>query len=60
MIINNVVPVLAVAGNFVWAEKWWDYPHCIGRPEIFRYDLDDFTKDRGVPVWDYGRFMTFF
>ena len=28
---------------------------CMGREEIFHYDLDDLLKDAGIPIWDYGR-----
>ena len=55
MFINNLVPVGLGVLSGIFAENNWRYPVCMGRAEIFHYDLDDLLKDAGLPLWDYGR-----
>ena len=55
MFINNLVPVCLGVLSGIFVENNWRYPVCMGREEIFHYDLDDFLKDNGLPLWDYGR-----
>ena len=55
MFINNLVPVCLGVLSGIFVENNWRYPVCMGREEIFHYDLDDLLKDAGLPLWDYGR-----
>ena len=58
MMINHLIPVLKTVLILIYADNWWRYTVCVGREETFLHDLDDLLKDRGVEVWDYGRYIS--
>ena len=58
MLINNLVPICLTIMSLVYAENMFRYTVCMGREEIFLYDLEDLLADLGIPVWDYGRAMS--
>ena len=55
MLINNIVPFAVTFMSLVYAGNMHRYLVCMGREEIFLYDLEDLLADVGIPVWDYGR-----
>ena len=55
MFINNLVPICLTIVSLVYAEDMFRYTVCMGRQEIFLYDLEDLLADVGIPLWDYGR-----
>ena len=58
MFINNLVPLTVAVMSLVYAEDMFGYTVCMGREEIFLYNLEDLSEDVGLPVWDYGRGMS--
>ena len=48
-------PLTVTVMSLVYAENMHRYVVCMGREEIFLYDLEDLLADLGLPVWDYGR-----
>ena len=58
MFINNLVPTCLTIVSLIYAENMFRYTVCMGREEIFLYDLEDLLKDVGIPAWDYGRVIS--